>query len=220
MDCKTCHADVTGHKKIHAAVQMGCAVCHSGINASSIPHKIENKMAKGLSAKLPDLCFNCHDVKAFTGKEHVHPPVKSGLCTGCHSPHGGEVERLLLAEMPVICFNCHDGSQFDDKVVHEPAKIGLCLSCHLPHQSDREKLLAKDLPELCITCHDDKLLSGKNLHAPVDGGMCSICHGVHAAKGKYLLREKNAIDVCLACHTEYRSSPHVIAGISGPGHPS
>jgi hypothetical protein len=50
---------------------MGCASCHSAVDASEVPHKITNRNPKGFIAKMSDLCFNCHDRGPFQ-KAAVH----------------------------------------------------------------------------------------------------------------------------------------------------
>lgn len=49
-DCLQCHGDLAQGKSVHAAVAMGCSLCHTGVDARDIPHRITNKNSKGLSA--------------------------------------------------------------------------------------------------------------------------------------------------------------------------
>jgi hypothetical protein len=44
IDCRKCHADPVKKKVVHTAIQMGCPTCHSGIDATVIPHKKTNKI--------------------------------------------------------------------------------------------------------------------------------------------------------------------------------
>lgn len=218
MDCATCHAELTSQGVVHPAVQMGCITCHSQIDATDVPHKVRDKKSKGLSADLPGLCFNCHESSAFKGKKHIHTPVQSGLCNGCHDPHSSVYGKLLISEMPDLCYACHEKTAFSGEVVHTPVTVGLCVTCHAPHQSDVEKLLITDFPALCFTCHDDRQFSKKNMHSPVAGGACVTCHNPHASEQKNLLPKRHII-LCLFCHTDLRRKPHIIAGISMMGHP-
>jgi predicted CXXCH cytochrome family protein len=79
---------------------MGCASCHSALDAAKVPHKTTNKIAKGLSSAQPDLCYGCHDKTAF-GKKTVHAAVGMG-CTECHNPHSSKNVKLLRAARPTV----------------------------------------------------------------------------------------------------------------------
>jgi predicted CXXCH cytochrome family protein len=72
---------------------MGCASRHTAVDASDVPHKIINRNPKGLSTKMRDLCYGCHDRKPFM-KTTVHGAVMLG-CTSCHSPHTSDQAHLL-----------------------------------------------------------------------------------------------------------------------------
>ena len=215
-DCIMCHKALTKDKVVHPAVQMGCTVCHSAVDASDVPHKITNKIAKGLSAEQPELCFGCHD-KMRLKKKVVHAAVQMG-CTVCHNPHSSKNAKLLKAELPDLCYNCHDKQKFTGKTIHAPVGIGMCTSCHSPHQSDNEKLLAGTPPDLCYGCHDKAAFTKKNVHSPVAGGMCLDCHKPHAAE-EFSLLKKDPVELCLTCHSEVRRRPHAVAGFSTVGHP-
>jgi len=215
--CLTCHEAVVKEKVVHAAVQMGCPTCHTSIDAKDIPHKKTGKVARGLSADQPGLCFGCHDKTKFT-KANVHAALGMG-CTSCHNPHSSKYPKLLSSELPELCYGCHDKAKFAGKTVHAPAGIGMCTSCHDPHSSKNAKLLTAEPPELCYTCHDQKGFGGKEVHAPVAGGMCMTCHKPHASDFPALLL-KEPIDLCVGCHAEVRKRPHAVTGFSPlGGHP-
>lgn len=215
VNCELCHGELMKKKRIHAAVKMGCAVCHTGIDAQDVPHKTTSSIPRGLSANQPDLCYPCHKKNNFTGMKQVHPPVLGGMCTTCHNPHGSENEKLLTDDLPDLCFNCHDKTKFEGEAVHQPAKIGLCMNCHAPHQSNTAKLLNKEVPGICYQCHQKDEYTRKNIHMPVAGG-CAACHSAHAAGNDYLLNRR-PVFVCLECHADVQKRPHVLA--SKQGHP-
>jgi predicted CXXCH cytochrome family protein len=196
-NCEMCHPDLAQGKSVHAAVGMGCATCHSGVDATDIPHKFTSGNSKGLSAEAPDLCFMCHDKGKFSGKDVVHMPVAGGMCTGCHSPHSSGSEHLLLSDN--VCTNCHGTEKFQKKVIHSPSQDGICSSCHEPHQSDKKKLLKTDSPELCYGCHRKEDFYGPTIHAPVGVGLCSVCHSPHSSDNRKLLLS-NMPDLCFVCH--------------------
>lgn len=215
-DCTSCHAALTKEKVVHPAVQMGCTACHTGIDATRVPHRITNKVPKGLSAEPPELCYGCHDRKIFE-KKTVHPALGMG-CTACHNPHSSKNEKLLVAMPPDLCFNCHDKSAFSGKKdVHSPVAGGMCTSCHNPHSTNTKKLLAAEPPDLCFGCHDKKKFNGEYIHAPVGIGLCTSCHAPHQSDNDKLLL-KLPPDLCYTCHdkaafTKKNVHPPVAAGM-------
>lgn len=212
--CLMCHGQLSKEKVVHAAVQMGCPTCHTGIDANDVPHKKLNTISKGLSSEQPDICYGCHD-KAKFQKKTVHAAVGMG-CTGCHNPHSSKNEKLLVADLPDLCFNCHDKASIMNKsVVHPPVAGGMCLSCHNPHSSDNKKLLLAEAPGLCYNCHDKGMFSKKNVHSPVAGGMCLSCHSPHATDEMALL-QKRPMAVCLDCHPDVVKKRHVTAESKHP----
>jgi|OpeIllAssembly_1097287.scaffolds.fasta_scaffold51637_2 DmsE family decaheme c-type cytochrome len=215
INCRSCHGKLGKEKFQHAALGMGCLTCHSAIDASAMPHKKTNTIARGLTAEQPDLCYGCHDAAMF-GKKTVHAAVGMG-CTGCHNPHSSKQDKLLIAEQPDLCYGCHDKAMFSKKTVHAAVGMG-CTGCHNPHSTDGPKLLKSDPPGLCFTCHDKAEFSRKNVHVPVAGGMCMTCHTPHSSDTMALLT-KEPVVLCLECHAAVEQKPHVIKGITGAGHP-
>jgi len=215
INCRSCHGKLGKEKFQHAALGMGCLTCHSAIDASAMPHKKTNTIARGLTAEQPDLCYGCHDAAMF-GKKTVHAAVSMG-CTGCHNPHSSKQDKLLIAEQPDLCYGCHDKAMFSKKTVHAAVGMG-CTGCHNPHSTDGPKLLKSDPPGLCFTCHDKAEFSRKNVHVPVAGGMCMTCHTPHSSDTMALLT-KEPVVLCLECHAAVEQKPHVIKGITGAGHP-
>jgi predicted CXXCH cytochrome family protein len=203
---------------------MGCDACHTAIDARDIPHKIKNKIARGLSADQPELCFGCHDKSMFE-KKVVHPALGMG-CTSCHNPHASKSAKLLKGELPGPCYGCHDKGPFSGKHVHPPVAAGQCTSCHSPHSSDLASLLDKPVNDVCGMCHDNKssgkhILTGYGLgdHHPTSGkpdpsrpGMaitCVSCHTPHAGSRKYLFTAATGSsgNLCLLCHKRIMVRP-------------
>lgn len=200
IDCKMCHADKTEGKSVHPAMMMGCVTCHTGVDATNIPHKFTGP--KGLSAKGEELCYMCHsDNKAkFTKHKYKHSPVASGMCLTCHNPHASKYLRLLVQEN--ICSMCHDLTKYKgNSVVHAPVSADMCSSCHNPHSSDVDKLLVKAAPDLCYDCHDKTKFIGPTIHAPVGIGLCLTCHKPHASNQKALL-VSSMNELCYGCHNK------------------
>lgn len=223
--CLQCHGELAQGKSVHPAVSMGCAACHTAIDAKNMPHKTKNKIAKGLSSEQPELCYGCHDRSMF-GKKAVHPALGMG-CTSCHDPHASKNAKLLKTELPGLCWSCHDKGMFTKKNVHPPVAAGGCTDCHSPHSSDVSSLLVKPVDELCSACHDNKS-TGKHILAgyglgdmhPAKGKpdparpgkelSCMSCHTPHASSGKFLFpaeAEKSG-SLCLLCHKKIMVRPY------------
>jgi len=161
-NCTACHENLSAGKSVHPAVAMGCASCHSAVDASDVPHKITNRNPKGLIAKMKDLCFNCHDRAPFQ-KATVHGALMLG-CTSCHDPHSTEHARVLKEEIPRLCLNCHEERlTAKDGRTHVLAGNEACSSCHHPHATDAPKLV-RSQPE--STVKDQTAMGKKSTDAP------------------------------------------------------
>lgn len=214
VDCLKCHARLKSGKVLHAAVDMGCATCHGGIDAAKVPHKKTNKVARGLNSDQPDLCYGCHDKKAFE-KKNVHAAVGMG-CTGCHDPHSSKNAKLLKTEAPDLCLTCHDKKLFTGKTVHAPVAGGMCLSCHGPHASDEIALLLTKPVDTCLGCH-----AGYDAKVHGLAGFGGKLHPVKSDKQVTVRTEKGMETTitrimdparhgkpfyCAGCHEPHRSS--------------
>jgi len=138
-NCAACHETLTTGKRVHAAVTMGCASCHSAGDAAEVPHKITNRNTKGLSARMRDLCYGCHDKKPFM-KNTVHGALLLS-CTSCHDPHASDHANLLKDDIPRLCLNCHEERLAAQKgKSHVLTGNEACSACHNPHATDTPKL--------------------------------------------------------------------------------
>ncbi len=206
--CMKCHAKLTTGKSVHKALSMGCLTCHSGIDASAVPHKKKTALEKGLSSGQPGLCYGCHDQAIFT-KKVVHPAIGMG-CTGCHNPHSSAYAKLLKSEPRTLCFSCHDKADFTKKNVHPPVASGECMSCHNPHSSDDMALLLKKPIDVCLQCHPDTphgrhVSTSQEPQDPTRQGKpfyCGSCHAPHSTDGPLLFRfnAQKISDLCKNCH--------------------
>ncbi len=175
--CLQCHEALTKGKVVHAAVAGGCATCHAAIDAAVVPHKLTGKIAKGLAAEPPALCYACHEEKGFQGKV-THGPVAAGMCTTCHNPHASDQAGLLTKAPSLMCLDCHTevkkrphiliafsgnghplGDEKRPRPVADPMRPGKgfsCVTCHEPHRSDFARLTRFDGKAgmgLCQKCH-------------------------------------------------------------------
>lgn len=138
--CIDCHQGLDSGTSVHAAVSMGCASCHSAVDATEVPHKFTNRNPKGLMSKMRDLCYSCHDKTSFM-KKTVHGAIMLG-CTSCHDPHASKQARLLKEDIPALCITCHkDRFTPGTDGAHILAGNEACASCHEPHASDSPKLM-------------------------------------------------------------------------------
>lgn len=139
-DCAACHEQQTSGKAVHPAVSMGCQSCHSAVDAAEVPHAFTNRNPKGLSARIKDLCFTCHDRKLFTGAT-VHGALMLG-CTSCHDPHVSDHAHVLKQEIPRLCLNCHEERlTAKDGRTHILSGNEACTACHHPHATNTPKLV-------------------------------------------------------------------------------
>jgi len=107
--CGPCHGDVFEGKAGHAHPPFAsglCWKCHS-------PHVSNGK--KMMKGRLSLVCRGCHTTIPDRGHPVGNHPTevvdsKGGVvldCAGCHTPHGGEIPRLIKKPRMEICQTCH-----------------------------------------------------------------------------------------------------------------
>jgi predicted CXXCH cytochrome family protein len=163
----------------------------------------------GSGRALADSCVTatCHG--AIGALHNLHPPVKDGDCSSCHTqrvkehPVTGVKSFALVAKGAELCSNCHTlpGKK---KMVHAPVKEGDCVACHKPHGASGRFLLnsGEDRTALCTGCHDAEPFKQKYMHGPAAVGSCNACHDPHESNEKTLLKGK-VRDLCLQCHSDF-----------------
>ena len=127
---------------------------------------------------------------------------------------------------PETCLTCHEKFA-KGQVVHQAVKDS-CMDCHgemespyqTPHKSKGKfkNGLSAAVPELCYGCHAKKNFSGKLNHDPAFTGECAECHNPHGSDN-FALLTKSPSESCAECHASLKKQKHVLAGISGKGHP-
>lgn len=174
-ECLRCHASVSQKKVVHGAVSMGCATCHPGMDAAS-PHKVKGRFPKGLAKDATALCHDCHEAPLYVGKV-VHAPVATGTCLLCHDPHASEHLGLLRKAPYEQCLECHA------EVARAPHVVaGFSRSGHPLGEA------AKGRPPA-----EDPLRPGRPFY-------CASCHEPHRSELPRLMRHRNGMASCQACH--------------------
>jgi predicted CXXCH cytochrome family protein len=159
------------------------------------------KLKPGARGKI---CQNCHvTFEEKMKKPFLHTPVRTGECSGCHSPHASSHAKLLADDVTKVCYRCHQTMIPDNaKSAHKVVVEGGCVKCHDPHSADSKFNLLKTGNELCYGCHKamgEAIEKARFKHAPVTKG-CTGCHNPHgSAKAGYLLSDE-VPDLCVKCH--------------------
>jgi predicted CXXCH cytochrome family protein len=133
------------------------------------------------------LCLECHSktiTKADGSKiesvasmmakgQHLHGPIASGNCSGCHDVHGGTHRALLVKPYSESFYQPFD-----------TAAYALCFGCHKQALATEPK-----------TSSDTQFRNGEvNLHyvhvvAPgATGRSCRACHATHSAPNERQVR--------------------------------
>jgi predicted CXXCH cytochrome family protein len=142
----------------------------------------------------------------------MHPPVKSGDCSGCHDNHQSDFPGRLVQDGNALCFMCHPDKEEglkSKKVAHPPVKQS-CILCHNQHGSSNKAVLKDPVPAICANCHPgEAALTKKALtkHGPMtDANTCMNCHNPHFADQPKLLLMAQ-MDLCLGCHSSEMDTP-------------
>ncbi len=159
------------------------------------------------------ICFTCHtDIADKLKDAYVHTPVKTGDCTGCHSPHASSHGKLLADGVDKICFTCHPDIIPDKaKSTHKIVAEGKCVMCHEPHATNNPAHLLKAGNAVCFQCHkdmQDTIAKVKFKHWPVGQG-CTNCHSPHGSAAADFLLKTEVPGLCLGCHNI--KSPEIAA---------
>jgi predicted CXXCH cytochrome family protein len=110
------------------------------------------------------VCGACHadSIERQDRSQTKHPPIKDGMCSSCHEPHGGD--NVYFFKQPNVidlCGTCHEWQKHSthpigEKVI-DPRNKNLtvqCLSCHRAHGTEHKYMIyASPINELCTQCH-------------------------------------------------------------------
>ena len=182
--CAGCHEDIwseaTNAPVKHAAVTdgIGCLNCHNP-HASNV-----DSLLNGLAY---DLCVNCHSEDGLVDEQGrtltnfgellasssmVHGPIEAKDCSACHTPHGGQLFRLLVTQYPEKFY-----------APFGPKNYELCFSCH------NEEVVSSETTTLTGFRDGDRNLHFVHVNKKDRGRTCRACHEVHAAPQEHLIRD-------------------------------
>jgi len=151
---------------------------------------------------------------------NFHIRDREGKCIFCHDLGQKKANKVSQDTEQSPCFQCHK-RLLESKFVHGPASVWECTTCHNSTIKGHKYRVPKPEQTICYSCHSDSAATWKAkkfVHGPFSMGMCSVCHNPHTSDNDFFLR-KPTTDLCLSCHEEKASGAHVVAGITGNGHP-
>jgi len=202
--CMTCHDEkakqIASAKVQHPGAAGDCTDCHS-------PHASRQP---GLpKTNSVDICVRCHnDVADLLSKKkvHHHPVVKNG-CGTCHTPHGGENEKLLrVKDTNALCLECHGPEAPTPAKLEDQQMVAIFGGkVRLPEQDFKNRLV---LPIQYGLGHPTQRHPvGNILNTRTKKPMalnCLTCHQPHAsANGGLLVKDQeNNMAFCKTCHSQ------------------
>lgn len=212
--CSDCHnphsaenANLLRGREHEPFSERDCGACHGDPSAGWAVEDVD------------DLCLGCHD--DISSEPLVHGALSRGPCTGCHSPHASDNDRILRKKVPDLCYQCHPPEEFKRETVHEPVRKGDCLVCHLPHGGQAAGLFRYPYPlerfvpfsegayALCLQCHDSSGLTGPEEASST--GFSSRGRNLHALhvrdRRAEVAGEERHFDgvACRNCHSPHSS---------------
>jgi DmsE family decaheme c-type cytochrome len=134
----------------HGLNSVACTECHT-VHTPRVDTAL-------LKARVPALCYDCHNEVRPEFNKPFHHKVHEGLmsCSDCHNQHGGFNVRQTRDSTgtDMSCFKCHGDKQGPFVFEHAPVKLEGCTLCHQPHGSVNPRLLKRSqVNMLCLECH-------------------------------------------------------------------
>ena len=166
-----------------------------------------------------DLSISANSPPAGFARYYFHAAENERLCTPCHRLNFAGIPENPSGPDQSPCYICHKTMLTSYRFVHGPAAVWSCTSCHEAGKKGRKLATMKPDERICSGCHEYNWMNKKFIHGPTAAGGCTTCHNPHAANESSFLR-MNTADLCVACHDDIITKPHVISGFSGnSGHP-
>ena len=184
--CLSCHdvgIHVTKGGSRHPALDSGCDACHT-IHKTGDPS--QDEFGYHLTAAIPQLCMNCHDVKdEALRKAHHGQPFETSNCIQCHDARQSNSPKLMQA------------------FLHNPFENKECDDCHQAPKDGKVVLTGKDVKSTCVTCHEEQAKQIASAKVPHPGAQedCTVCHNPHGGMTPGFL-QPNPVAACLKCHPE------------------
>jgi hypothetical protein len=214
-------------KTVHGNV--GCWVCHQGIDFSNHPRPMRIESKRAYAKKITAGCFRCHprDVLSMHKGHAKLIEEEKILCIDCHGHHKNQPFREWKekAKYQEYCMSCHKLDLF--KTLPNKEKISLkvdltqlkesvhknfeCIVCHKDfskkaHPSynfKTKKEYSINLSRsICQTCHTDEELKKNPAHyAIAKTASCIDCHGYHNVKSLKVPAGVPENKYCMNCHS-------------------
>ena len=154
-DCLRCHAPHAGEKRflLTGTSQELCLVCHDKQITSS-----SGRLVTGRGEEL-------------SKGAHLHGPLESQNCAGCHEPHGNDRSAFLRDAYPKGFYS-----------PYKPHTYDLCFRCH-------EASLAAQRHTTGATRFRNGSVNLHYLHVNKadKGRSCRACHAAHASQNPHML---------------------------------
>jgi nitrate/TMAO reductase-like tetraheme cytochrome c subunit len=213
LECKNCHADISGYPHPDKIAAVKCETCH----------------ADGKDHPCTSCHGDAHTIVAKTDpKSAVYPLNVPRTCGQCHGNEGMAKKHGLPSVYPAYIDSIH-GFALNKEGLLVAANCQTCHGSHhiLSHKDPLSATYKTNVPKTCGSCHagiatdyeqgiHGKAVAAGNKDAPV----CSDCHNAHA-----ILQPTEAefrtqsTPICGSCHKEkfstYRDTFHSQLGSLG-----
>ncbi|PMP94549.1 MAG: cytochrome c family protein [Thermodesulfobacterium geofontis] len=214
-------------KTVHGDV--GCWVCHQGIDFSNHPRPMRIESKRAYAEKVSAGCYRCHP-KDVLSRHKGHAKIiemKDFLCIDCHGYHKNQSIKEWKEKVKYedYCMSCHkldlykklsSGEKISVKVDVAQIKASVhknfeCIVCHKgfskkEHPSydfKNKKEYAINLSKnICQICHTDEELKKNPAHyAIAKTASCIDCHGYHNVKSLKVPAGVPENKYCMNCHS-------------------
>lgn len=214
-------------KTVHGDV--GCWVCHQGIDFSNHPRPMRIESKKAYTEKVVAGCFRCHP-KDVLSRHKGHAKLtetKEFLCIDCHGYHKNQPIREWKekAKYQDYCMSCHKLDLFKTLPSKERLNVKVdlaqlktsvhknfeCIVCHKnfskkEHPSydfkTRREYTTSLSKSICQACHTDEELKKNPAHYAISKtASCIDCHGYHNVKSLKAPEGIPENKYCMNCHS-------------------
>ncbi len=180
--CESCHPNIgvdfqrVSHHPLGSDVMKTCGTCH-------LYHAADFRKLLPQANTVNCYQSQCHPgLQAYFDTSEHNSTVMGMLskqdtevtCSACHSPHGGNYQRLLTVDRYTVCLVCHAdlaGNPSHGNFAHiwSPPYLDRwhgdfmwCGSCHNFHGSPNPAMRLALGDDLCLKCHEPKQLEKIN----------------------------------------------------------